>query len=53
MAAPDFQTFILPVLQLFAEGKTSVKECVEPLKERLSISEEDAQETLQSGQTVL
>lgn len=53
MAAPDFQTFILPVLQLFAEGKTSVKECIEPLKERLSISEEDAQETLQSGQTVL
>ncbi|MCC5985072.1 MAG: restriction endonuclease [Rhodobacteraceae bacterium] len=53
MAVPDFQSFILPVLQLFADGKTSVKECIEPLKARLNISEEDAQLTLQSGQTVV
>ncbi|MDD7973331.1 restriction endonuclease [Roseinatronobacter alkalisoli] len=53
MPVPDFQTLIRPVLQLFSEGKTSVKECIEPLKERLGITEEDAQETLQSGQTVL
>lgn len=53
MPVPDFQSLIRPVLQLFAEGKTSVKECIEPLKERLNITEEDAQETLQSGQTVL
>lgn len=53
MAVPDFQSLVRPVLQLFSEGRTSIKECIEPLKERLSISEEDAQETLQSGQTVL
>ncbi|WP_157798904.1 winged helix-turn-helix domain-containing protein [Roseinatronobacter bogoriensis] len=50
---PDFQPLVRPVLQLFSEGKTSIKECIEPLKERLSISKENAQEALQSGQTVL
>lgn len=53
MAVPDFQTLLRPVLKLFADGKTSIKECIEPLKEQLGISEEDAQATLQSGQTVL
>lgn len=53
MAVPDFQSLMRPVLQLFAEGKTSIKECIEPLKQRLAISDEDAEETLQSGQTVL
>jgi len=53
MSVPDFQTFMRPVLQLFAEGKTSIKDCIEPLKQRLNISDEDAEETLQSGQTAL
>lgn len=53
MPVPDFQSLLRPTLQLFSEGKTSIKECIGPLKERLSISEEDAEETLQSGQTVL
>lgn len=53
MPVPDFQTFILPVLQLFADGKATIKDCIEPLKEQLDISEEDAQLTLQSGQTIV
>ena len=53
MPVPDFQSLLIPVLQLFAEGKTSVKECIEPLKQRFDISEEDAQLVLASGQTVL
>ena len=53
MGVPDFQSLMRPVLELFAEGNTSIKECIEPLKDRLGISEEDAQETLQSGQTTL
>jgi len=53
MAVPDFQALLRPTLELFAEGKTSIKECIPILKQRLAISEEDAEETLQSGQTVL
>jgi restriction system protein len=53
MSVPDFQSLMRPVLELFAEGKTSIKDCIEPLKVRLDISDEEAQETLQSGQTVL
>lgn len=53
MSVPDFQSLMRPILELFAEGKTSIKECIDPLKERLGISDEEAQETLQSGQTTL
>jgi restriction system protein len=53
MSAPDFQTMLRPILELFAEGKTNVRDCIAPLKERLNISDEDAEETLPSGQTVL
>jgi restriction system protein len=53
LTVPDFQSLLRPVLQLFSEGKTSIKECITPLKERLGITEEEAEKTLQSGQTVL
>lgn len=53
MPVPDFQTLMLPILELFADGKTSIKDCIHPLRERFSITDEEAAETLQSGQTVL
>jgi len=53
MPVPDFQTLMLPVLELFASGKTSIKECIQPLRDRFDITYEEAAETLQSGQTVL
>lgn len=53
LPVPDFQTLLRPVLELFAEGHTTIKDCIDPLKERLDISDEDAEVTLKSGQTVL
>lgn len=53
MPVPDFQSLMLPTLQLFDEGKTSIKECISPLRDQFSITDEEAAETLKSGQTVL
>lgn len=49
MPVPDYQTLMLPVLRLFAEGKESVAECIDDLKEEFSISDDDAEELLPSG----
>lgn len=53
MPVPDFQTLMLPILKLFAEGKSSIRECIDPLRKQFMITDEEAAETLQSGQTVL
>jgi len=53
MSVPDFQTLMLPILELFAQGKSSVKECLDPLRIQFNISDEAAAETLESGQTAL
>lgn len=50
---PDYQTLMLPVLKLFASGKTSVADCIDDLKGQFNISEEEAAELLSSGQTRL
>lgn len=50
MSVPDFQSFLLPVLEIFADGRIhSVDECRTIIKTKLNISDEDAQELLPSG----
>ncbi|MEP3054650.1 restriction endonuclease [Ascidiaceihabitans sp.] len=49
MPVPDYQTLMLPVLKLFAEGKQSIPECIEDLKQQFNISDEEAEELLPSG----
>ncbi|MFT6606124.1 MAG: restriction system protein [Halocynthiibacter sp.] len=49
MPVPDYQSMMLPVLRLFAEGATSVNDCIEPLKAHFNITEEEAEEVLPSG----
>ncbi|MCA1775200.1 MAG: winged helix-turn-helix domain-containing protein [Loktanella sp.] len=44
---------MLPTLKLFAEGKSSIRECIDPLRKQFLITDEEAAETLQSGQTIL
>jgi restriction system protein len=49
MPIPDFQTAMLPVLQAFADGASNVAAVLPLLKERFSITDEEAEETLPSG----
>ncbi len=49
MPVPDYQTLMLPVLKLFADGKTSVSECIGDLTTEFSISAEEADGLLPSG----
>ena len=49
MPVPDYQTLMLPVLKLFAAGRTSVAECVEDLKAEFDISDEEAAELFPIG----
>lgn len=50
MSIPSFQSFLLPVLEVFSDGKMySVDECCRIIKDKMSISDEDAQELLPSG----
>lgn len=49
MPVPDYQTLMLPVLKLFAGGKTSVADCLEDLRKEFGISDEEAAELLPSG----
>ena len=53
MPVPDYQTLMLPLLKLFAGGKTKVSECFVDLKAEFSITDEEAEEILPSGQTYL
>lgn len=49
LPVPDYQTLMLPVLKLFAQGKASISECLDDLKREFDISEEEAEELLPSG----
>lgn len=49
MAIPDYQTLMLPVLQLANEGEQRVADVVDLLADRLGLSEEERQKLLPSG----
>lgn len=50
MSIPDFQSFLLPVLEVFSDNNMhSVDECCAIVKNKMNISDEDAQELLPSG----
>ncbi|MFT7390176.1 MAG: restriction system protein [Paracoccaceae bacterium] len=54
MSIPDYQTFMLPVLRLLAQGCANVNECLPGLRTALAIDDAEAAELLPSGkQTVL
>lgn len=53
MPVPDYQTLMLPLLKLFGEGKTSVNECIDDLRTQFAITDEEAAETIASGQPLL
>lgn len=50
---PDYETLMLPVLKLFAEGKPNVAACVPEIKQAFQITDEEAAELLPSGRTTL
>jgi restriction system protein len=49
MAIPDYQTLMLPVLQLASEGEQRVAHVVDLLADRLGLTEEERQKLLPSG----
>ena len=49
MAIPDYQTLMLPVLQLANEGEQRVVDVVDLLADKLGLGEEERQELLPSG----
>jgi len=54
MAVPDFQSFMLPLLKLTADGEEhSLAEAVERLAQEFQLTEEDRAQLLRSGQTRL
>lgn len=50
MPVPDYQTLMLPLLQLFAAGNTRVVDCLPALRKQFAITDEEAAELLPSGQ---
>ncbi len=51
MAIPDFQTLMLPLLEVASDGSAySIHEAVQQLAEKFQLSEEEIQELLPSGQ---
>lgn len=49
MAVPDFQTLMLPVLRLAAEGETRIAECATKIAVQFGLSDADIGELLPSG----
>lgn len=49
MAIPDFQTLMLPVLRLTAEGETRTSDCVERLADAVGLTAEERTHLLPSG----
>lgn len=49
MAIPDYQTLMLPVLQLASEGEQRVADVVDLIADRLGLTEEEKQKLLPSG----
>ncbi len=53
MAIPDYETLMLPVLNLFAEGAPNVAACVPSLQKQFDISDDEAAELIPSGRTTV
>ena len=53
MPVPDYQTLMLPVLRLFADGMTNVKDCLPELRRQFSITDEEASEFIPSGRVTV
>lgn len=53
MPVPDYETLMLPVLRLFANGAKNVSECLFDLRQQFDISDEEAAEMLPSGRSTL
>jgi restriction system protein len=54
MPVPNYETLMLPVLRLIAEGAKNVSECVPRLKQEFHITDDEARELIPSGRiTVL
>ena len=53
MPVPDYQTLMLPVLKLFADGKVNVSQCLSSIKNEFEISDEEAEELIPSGRVTL
>ena len=49
MPIPDYQTLMLPVLRLAADGEISQSQCVEKLADEFELSEDERAEKLPSG----
>jgi restriction system protein len=49
MPVPDYETMMLPVLRMFADGAISVGDCVERLKTLYGLTDEEASELIPSG----
>ena len=49
MPVPDYETLMLPVLRLFGDGASNVKECVPALIAEFGITPEEAVELIPSG----
>ncbi|MGF1501472.1 MAG: restriction endonuclease [Paracoccaceae bacterium] len=53
MPVPDYQTLMLPVLRLLAEGRGSVKACLPDIIGEFDITDEEAAELSPSGRVTL
>lgn len=53
MPIPDYQTLMLPVLRLFAEGAKNVSDCLPHIKAQYRITDEEAEELIPSGRVTL
>lgn len=49
MSIPDFQTLMLPVLKVAAEGEVKISDVIERLADEFALSEEDRSHLLPSG----
>lgn len=53
MPVPDYETLMLPVLKLFADGAKNVAECLPAIKSKFAISDEEAEVLLPSGRVTV
>ena len=53
MPIPDYQTLMLPVLRLFADGTKSVAECLPQIRIQFHITDEESEQLIPSGRVTL
>ncbi len=54
MGVPDFQSFMLPILKLFEDGKEhNIKDCKEIVIKELNLNDNDIKELVPSGKQTL